>query len=89
MAPSDSDSAGQAPAPHSTSPITALTVEDVEGIIAQAQAGTGDPVTVGMRIFTSFGDNITVTSDVLRQALAARSLRWSARLKASQKAAAR
>lgn len=43
----------------------------MKGIIAQAQAGASDPVTVGMQIFTSLGDNITVTGDVLRQALAA------------------
>jgi hypothetical protein len=73
MAPSDSQSggAGQAPAVDPSSQVTTLSVDDVQKIIAQAQAGATDPVTVGMQIFTSLGDNVTVTGDVLRQALAA------------------
>jgi len=73
MAPSDSQSAGtgQAPAPDPSTQVTTLTVDDVKGIIAQAQAGATDPMTVAMQIFTSLGDNVTVTGDILRQALAA------------------
>jgi hypothetical protein len=48
---------------------TPLTAEDVKNIITKAQVGMTDPVTVGMQIFNSLGDSITVAGDTLRQAL--------------------
>ncbi|MGA2482803.1 MAG: hypothetical protein ABSF92_06780 [Candidatus Acidiferrales bacterium] len=62
---------GQAPALDPTSLSTALTVDDVKNVIAQAQAGAADPVTIGMQIFNNLGATVTVSGDVLRQALAA------------------
>ncbi len=50
-------------------PATSLTVDQVNDIITQAQAGGNDPVSVAMQIFDRLGDNIAVAGDVLRQAL--------------------
>jgi hypothetical protein len=71
MTPSDSQptGTGQAPALDKGSQSTELTVDDVKNIIAQAQAGATDPVTVGMQIFNNLGDNVSVAGDTLRQAL--------------------
>jgi len=44
-------------------------VDDVKNIITQAQAGTTDPVTLGMQIFNNLGDDIAVSGDTVRQAL--------------------
>lgn len=73
MTPSDSQpkGAGQEPALDSGSQTTELSVDDVKNIIAQAQKGTTDPVSVGMQIFNNLGENISVSGDTLRQALAA------------------
>jgi hypothetical protein len=71
-------------------------LDDVQNIVAQAQAGATDPVTVEMQIFNNLGDSITVDGDALRQALAASNVNvadplsaWSLRHKALQEAAAR
>jgi hypothetical protein len=71
MTPSDSQptGTGQAPALDKGSQSVALTVESVKNIIAQAQAGASDAVSVGMKIFNDLGDNIAVSGDILRQAL--------------------
>jgi hypothetical protein len=71
MTPSDSQptGTGQAPALDGDSQTTVLNVADVKNIITQAQAGVSDPVSAGMQIFNKLGDNVTVSGDVLRQAL--------------------
>jgi len=71
--PSDSQSAGtgQAPAVDPASQNTTLTVDDVKNVITQAQAGAADPVTIGMQIFNNLGADVTVSGDILRQALTA------------------
>jgi hypothetical protein len=48
---------------------TPLSVEDVKNIIAQARAGTADPIAFSMQMFNSLGGNIAVSGDILRQAL--------------------
>jgi RHS repeat-associated protein len=46
-----------------------LKLEDVINIIQQVRKGSADPVTMGMNIFNSLGNNVTVSGDVMRQAL--------------------
>jgi|SRR5579872_1944816 len=60
---------GETPAVDQGNPNIPLTPEDVENIITEAQVGETDPVTVGMHIFDNLGDNITLSGDILRQAL--------------------
>jgi hypothetical protein len=50
-------------------PSSALTPEDVKNIITQAQVSVADPVTLGLQIFDSLGDNITLSGEILRKAL--------------------
>jgi hypothetical protein len=71
MTPSDSQptGTGRAPALDKANQNTSLTVDDVKNIITQAQAGTTDPVTLGMQIFNNLGDDIAVSGDTVRQAL--------------------
>lgn len=71
MTPSDSQptGAGQSPAFDKGSQSGELSVEDVKIVIAQAQAGASNPLSVGMQIFNNLGDNISVSGDTLRQAL--------------------
>jgi hypothetical protein len=54
-----------------------LSVEDVRDIIAQAQAGTADPIAISMQIFNNLGGNIAIPGDTLRQALTDSSLDMS------------
>jgi RHS repeat-associated protein len=49
---------------------TVLTVQDVVKIIEQAQKSGSDPVTTAIQIFNSLGNNVSVTGDALRQAIA-------------------
>jgi RHS repeat-associated protein len=49
---------------------TVLTVKDVVKIIEQAQKSGSDPVTTAIQIFNSLGNNVSVTGDALRQAIA-------------------
>lgn len=46
-----------------------LTAAEVRNIVAQAQTGATDPVTAGMQIFNTLGEDISIPGDVLRQAL--------------------
>jgi hypothetical protein len=64
MTASESGSSGEAP------PNTLLTVDDLKAIIEQAQAASVEPVSLGIQIFNALGDNLTVSGDILRQALA-------------------
>jgi hypothetical protein len=67
ISPSDPQSAGtgEAPALDPSSQITTLTVENVQSIISQAQAGATDPVTLALQIFASLDGDVSVTGDVL------------------------
>jgi hypothetical protein len=49
---------------------TTLTVPQVTDIITVAKSGGADPMLVGMQIFSTLGDNVTVSGDILRLALA-------------------
>jgi hypothetical protein len=71
MSASDEQSGGLGQEPaldHANQTIT-LSAQDVRNIIAQAQAGTADPIAVWMQILNSLGSNIAISGDVLRQAL--------------------
>ncbi len=46
-----------------------LSAEDVTKVIQQAQKSSSDPVSTGMQIFNNLGNNVTVSGDVLRQAV--------------------
>ncbi len=46
-----------------------LKLEDVINIIQQVKKGSADPVTMGMSIFNSLGNNVRVSGDIMRQAL--------------------
>ena len=46
-----------------------LSVADVTKIIQQAQASGADPVSTAMQIFNNLGNNISVTGDILREAM--------------------
>jgi len=50
---------------------TALSVDDLTKIIADAKTAATDPVAVAMHIFSSLGDNVSVTGSDLQQALTA------------------
>jgi len=65
---------GQPPAFDQANQTTTLSVQDVKNIIAQAQAGTADPIAVSMQIFNNLGGDIAISGDVLRQALTDSSL---------------
>ena len=67
MSPSQSEPTGAAPA--GATPNTALTVEDIKRIIAQATSSGGDPVSLGMQIFGTLGDNISTSGQLVSQAL--------------------
>jgi hypothetical protein len=49
---------------------TALTVEDIKGIIAQAKSSGADSASLGMQIFRTLGDNISTSGALVSQALA-------------------
>jgi hypothetical protein len=68
------EGAGQPPAFDQANQTTTLSVQDVKNIIAQAQAGTADPIAVSMQIFYSLGCDIAISGSVLRQALTDSSL---------------
>ncbi len=48
---------------------TQLTVAQVIQIIQEAQNSSSDPVSTGMQIFNKLGNNVTVSGDVLREAV--------------------
>lgn len=48
---------------------TALTVEDIKRIIAQAKSSGGDAVSLGMQIFRTLGDNVNTSGELVTQAL--------------------
>lgn len=64
-----SEGTRQPPAFDQAPQTTTLSAQDVKNIIAQAQVGVTDPVTVGMQIFDNLGANIAISGDILRQAL--------------------
>jgi len=64
----------QPPAFDQANQTTTLSVQDVKNIIAQARAGTADPIAVSMQIFNSLGGDIAISGDVVRQALTDSSL---------------
>jgi hypothetical protein len=45
-----------------------LTLEQVTQIISQAKAGGANPLLIGMQIFNTLGDSVTVTGDILKAA---------------------
>jgi len=47
---------------------TILTLQQVIDIIQQAKVGGANPMLMGMQIFNTLGDNVTVTGDVLKAA---------------------
>jgi len=49
---------------------TTLTLQQVTDIINQAKVGGANPMLIGMQIFSTLGDNITVAGDILKLALA-------------------
>jgi hypothetical protein len=51
-----------------------LTVQNVTKLISSARSGTTDPVSTGISIFQSLGENATLSGDVLRSALSQASL---------------
>ncbi|MFZ0413306.1 MAG: RHS repeat-associated core domain-containing protein [Candidatus Acidiferrales bacterium] len=51
----------------STTQQAQLSAADVTKIIKSAQASGADPTTLGMKIFSSLGNNVSVTGDALRQ----------------------
>ena len=53
---------------------TVLTLQDVLQIISAAKAGGANAVQIGIQIFSSLGDNASVSGDTLRTALAASSV---------------
>lgn len=69
MPSSDSPSGGTGQAPAKDQSEGALTVEAVKSIITEAQAGSNDPVSTAIQIFNNLGDNVSVSGEVLRQAL--------------------
>jgi hypothetical protein len=46
------------------------TVEEVKAIISEAQAGAADPISTAIQIVSSLSENVVISGDVLRQALA-------------------
>jgi hypothetical protein len=46
-----------------------LSVDDVVKIIGKVKAGTTDPISMGLAIFSCLGDNAIISGDTLRQAL--------------------
>ena len=50
---------------------TGLSVDDVTKIITAAKTAAGDPLSIGMQIFSGLGDNATVSGNTLREALSA------------------
>lgn len=53
---------------------TTLTLQEVTDIIAKARSGSANPMLIGLQIFNSLGDSVTVSGDTLRLALAASAL---------------
>ena len=51
-----------------------LTVEDVNAVIRQAQAGGGDPAALVLQIFSGLGPSVSVSGDVLREAFKGKAL---------------
>jgi|HubBroStandDraft_2_1064218.scaffolds.fasta_scaffold00558_8 hypothetical protein len=49
--------------------VTTLTVQQISDIINTAKSGGANPMLVGMQIFNTLGDNVTVPGDTLRLAL--------------------
>jgi hypothetical protein len=69
MSPSESEptGAGRAVGPNTN---TSLTVEDIKRIIAQAKSSGGDAISLGMQIFSTLGENINTSGELVTQALA-------------------
>jgi len=68
MSPSESAPTG-AGQPAGANANTALTVEDIKRIIAQAKSSGGDSASLGMQIFGTLGDNISTSGALVSQAL--------------------
>src|SRR6476661_9199859 len=48
-----------------------LSVGDITDIISRAKGAVGDPILIATQVFSALGDNVTVSGNTLRQALAA------------------
>jgi hypothetical protein len=48
---------------------TTLSLEQVTGIISQAKSAGANPIVIGIQIFNSLGDSVTLAGDTLRLAL--------------------
>ena len=68
MSPSESEPTGAGRAVGANAN-TALTVEDIKRIIAQAKSSGADAVSLGMQIFSTLGDNIDTSGQLVTQAL--------------------
>src|SRR5947199_5685238 len=68
MSPSESGPAGVG-LPVGANANTALTVDDIKRIIAEAQSSGADSVSLGMQIFRTLGDDINTSGALVSQAL--------------------
>src|ERR1700730_12536902 len=50
-------------------PYSPLSPDDVKNIITLTQAGVTDPMTFAIQIFENLGCNVTLSGEILRQAL--------------------
>src|SRR5205085_2549395 len=48
-----------------------LSVGDVTDIISRAKGAAGDPISIATELFSALGDNVTLSGNTFRQALAA------------------
>lgn len=51
--------------------VISLSVRDVADIISRVKGAAGDPISVATQLFSALGENVTISGDTFRQALAA------------------